>query len=275
MSLARFMHEAMAVAEAKQVSKVILDLRHNTGGMGDSNRAIVLALQRWSGISEFGSTYVLLGRQTYSAAILLALELEQKANILFVGEELGGRPAHIGDSKRYVLPHSGLTMRVSVAEHKDWTGLSDRPSVWLHFPIPLQFADYRQGKDTALDFVLSYEPVDLQAEIVALYKTTNINVAILVLYHLYTDPRSVASNHADMAHALGRYLFEEEQNIPYAKYITNVSLEYNNRSIPLLLLQAELALAEDDQETASKALDRILSLRPNHPKALEYAERLD
>ena len=271
MSLASFMREAMEVAEEKKVKKLIIDLRHNTGGMGDSNRAIMLALQRWSGIAEFGKAFVLVGRKTYSAAILLLLELEKNANVIFVGEEIGGKPGHIGDAQRFLLPNSQLTLRVSVAEHKDWTGIADRSSVWLHYPIAFNHEDYSQGKDAALDFALGYDAGDLKNRIVEIYKNTNINVGIIMLYHLYTDPRSSEANHAQIAHSFANFLFKTEKNIRYAKFITNVSLEYNPVYIPLLLLKAEIAIAEDDRALGNDTLDKVLELDPGNKTALKLS----
>ncbi len=267
-SLASFMREAMEEAEEKKVEKLIIDLRHNTGGMGDSNRAIKLALQRWSGIAEFGKAFFLVGRKTYSAAILLLQDLEKNANVIFLGEEIGGKPSHIGDSQRFLLPNSKLTLRVSVAEHEDWTGIKDRSSIWLHHPIPLSHEDYSQGKDSVLDVALNYEAGDLKSKIIEIYSNTNINAAILILYHLYTDPRSSNAKHGAIAHSFARYLFETEKKISYAKYVTNVSLEYNYLNIPLLLLKAEIALAENDPEAAKTTLSKVLEMDPDNEKAL-------
>lgn len=274
MSLAAFMEETMELAEENKVDKLIIDLRHNTGGMGDSNRAITLALQRWSGISEFGKAFFLVGRKTYSAAILLLLELEKNANVIFVGEEIGGKPAHIGDSQRFLLPNSKLTMRVSVAEHRDWTGMTDRSSVWLHYPVPLTHEDFSSGKDAATAFALDYDGSDLENKIIEIYQNSNINVPIIMLYHLYTDPRTSQSNHAEIACSFADYLLNTEHKTSYAKYVTNVSLEYNPLHLPLLLLKAQIALEEAEKDLAKKTLHKILELDPDHKAALKLLSNL-
>lgn len=120
-SLTEYMAKAIEFAENNEVEKLILDLRHNSGGGNDLNKAILSGLTQWSGSKDFGRIYVILGRQTFSAAILLALQLEENIHVSFVGEELGGRTEHFGDSRKFVLSNSGLTIRVSTKMHRDWT----------------------------------------------------------------------------------------------------------------------------------------------------------
>lgn len=266
-SIAVFMHEAMKEAALKQADKLILDLRHNRGGSADVNRAVKLALQRWPKISEFGKVFVIVGRHSYSASVILAMDLEKEFNVLLIGEELGGKPQHIGDSERYVLPNSGLTLRVSVREHHDWTGLPDRSSSWVHYHIPMTFEDYKQGIDRSLEFASAYGFTDINEEIINIYKNTNVNVALLVFYHLLTDPVSAIENHSGIAYSLAKYLYEEEDNSRYALALLQYNLEYYSEHIPSLLLLGRIQLDTDLVAEGKETLRKILSLDPDNRMA--------
>ncbi|NER13483.1 tetratricopeptide repeat protein [Leptobacterium flavescens] len=266
-SIAVFMNEAMKVAAEKDAEKIILDLRHNRGGSGDVNRAVRLALQRWPKISTFGNVFVIVGRHSYSAAILLALDMERNFNVIFLGEEMGGRPGHIGDSQRYRLPHSGLTLRISVKEHHDWTGLPDRSSTWLHYKTPMSFKDYKQGIDRAMDFAVNYRFKDVKTEIINIYKNTDINVALLVFYHLLTDPASAVEDHSEVAYSLAKYLYKEEDNSRFALALLQYNLEYYPKHVPSLLQLAEIQLASENTKEGKETLHKILAIEPGNAAA--------
>ena len=259
----------MAVANEENAERIILDLRHNRGGSAETNRAVKIAFQRWAKISDFGKVFVIVGRHSYSASIMLALDLERDYNVIFVGEEMGGRPQHIGDSQRYYLPNSGLTLRVSIREHNDWTGLPDRSSVWIHYNKPMAFSDYRQGVDRSLEFAKRYKFKDVNTEIVNIYKRTNINVALLLFYHLLTDPASAAEDHSGVAFSLAKFLYEEEDNSHFAESVLQYNLEYFSGHIPSLLLLSKIQLGTKKIKEGKETLNKILMLDPNNVEAKE------
>jgi hypothetical protein len=72
-------------------------LRHNGGGNGDLNRAIVRALLR-SRFDERGRLFVITSRRTFSAAQMLICDLEKWTFPISVGEPPASRSNHYGDS---------------------------------------------------------------------------------------------------------------------------------------------------------------------------------
>jgi hypothetical protein len=111
------------------------------------------AVIRAEDLREIGNLYVLTDRATFSAATLFALDLERHTPVLFAGEPMGGKPNSYGDSRKTLLPGSGLTLRVSTlywqAHPKD-----HRTTLPIHFPVVPTFHDYRAGRDPVLDYVL-------------------------------------------------------------------------------------------------------------------------
>ena len=112
-TLAQFAARLFAAVEAQPVNKLIIDLRNNYGGNGSLNRSLVHGIIRSPKLQQPGSLFVLVGRRTFSAAMFFVTDLEQNTNAIFLGEPTGGSPNGYGDSRKVVLPDSGLTVRVS------------------------------------------------------------------------------------------------------------------------------------------------------------------
>ena len=112
-TLAAFADRLFRFIDEKPVDKLIIDLRDNDGGNGKLNRSLLHGLIRAKKLQAPGTLFVLTGRRTFSAAMMFLSDLEQHTNAIFVGEPTGGAPNGYGDSKRIVLPESGVTVRVS------------------------------------------------------------------------------------------------------------------------------------------------------------------
>ena len=137
--------------------KLVIDLRHNPGGNGNTMRPMLMALLRDSAINQFGRFFVLIGRETFSAAQFLVNDLEHASNVLFVGEPTGGSPSSYGDSRKFRLPNSGLTVRASTIYWRDANPDEKRPATPPDFAVPLTAADYFSGVDPVLNAVVAYD----------------------------------------------------------------------------------------------------------------------
>jgi hypothetical protein len=153
-SLATFMRRAIAAADSIDAGKFVIDVRLNGGGNGDWNRAIFLPLVN-SRYDADGRLYVITGRRTWSAAQMLISEMEKYTHATFAGEPSASRGNHYGDSRRIVLPNSKVTVRVSTLWWQYGDPRDDRPWIEPSIPAPLTFADYRAGRDPALEAVLA------------------------------------------------------------------------------------------------------------------------
>lgn len=137
--------------------KLVLDLRLNRGGNGYLNRSILRAVIRSEKIDRQGKFFAIIGRSTWSAAQMLVNDLEKYTNVLFVGEPSGGKVNCYGDSRKIVLPNSGITVRVSTLW---WQGdeRDDRPWTSPSIPAELTFDEYRSNIDPALREIMNYSP---------------------------------------------------------------------------------------------------------------------
>jgi hypothetical protein len=109
---ATFASEVEALAEPRRVELIVLDLRHNGGGDNRAYGPLLDALERLA--RERGKRLaVLTSRATFSAAMQLIVDVEQRMPALFVGEPTGGSPNQYGDAAAVSLPASGLTAHVA------------------------------------------------------------------------------------------------------------------------------------------------------------------
>ena len=149
-SLGGFMARAIAAADSAGAERFVLDLRLNGGGNGDLNRYILLPLIK-SRYDVPGHFFVLTGRRTWSAAQMLVTELQKYSTAVFAGEPTASRGNHYGDSYRIIMPHSGVTVRVSTLWHQYLDSRDTRPMIQPDIPAPLAFSDYATGRDPALE----------------------------------------------------------------------------------------------------------------------------
>jgi hypothetical protein len=150
-----FFARALAVADAEGACRFVLDLRHNNGGNGDYNPAIVRPLLR-SRFDERGRLFVITSRRTFSAAEMLICELEKWTSAIFVGEPAASRGNHYGDAEHLVLPHHRITVRVSSLWWQQWDPRDTRPWIDVELFAPLTMDAYRTGRDPALEAIARF-----------------------------------------------------------------------------------------------------------------------
>jgi tetratricopeptide (TPR) repeat protein len=133
-------------------SNLIIDLRHNNGGNTFTYTELLRTVIGFSADADH-RVYVLIGRNTYSAAANLTTELHRLANPVFVGEPTSAIGNQDGDEGFIRLPYSGLYATVAGV----WWQLSDpwdeRFTQAPDAPVQLTAADYFAGRDPALDAV--------------------------------------------------------------------------------------------------------------------------
>jgi len=112
-TLASFADRMFRFIDEQPVETLIIDMRDNYGGNNSLNEPLLHGIIRSKELQAPGSLFVLIGRRTFSAATMFAVDLEEHTNAIFLGEPTGGAPLSYGDSKKINLPESGLLLRVS------------------------------------------------------------------------------------------------------------------------------------------------------------------
>src|SRR5258706_15427154 len=92
--------------------KLVIDLRRNGGGncaIGDY--AFIRLLRLSQDVPR--NVYVLIGRLTFSAAMVNAIHCREQLGALLVGEPTGAKPNQYQEIRFFSLPHSGLSIGYS------------------------------------------------------------------------------------------------------------------------------------------------------------------
>lgn len=152
-SLAQFAAEMYAAVDAQSDARLVIDLRGNPGGnnflIDPIVRGVVARPQLW----KPGRLFVLTDARTFSAAQNLVNAMERWTPTVIVGEPTGAAPSGYGDSKRIVLPESGLTLRVSSLYWQDTGPLDKRDATTPHVLAPRTVGDLQKGRDPALTVI--------------------------------------------------------------------------------------------------------------------------
>ena len=147
----------------------IVDLRLKHGG--DLFNTILFAQALPKLIPPDGRIYVLVGPDTFSAAIVTAAVLKDAggARTVLAGDTLGDFAEFWSEGRNLELPHSGIAVSTAMKKH-NWEKACSDPAVcyWANtafgpagislqptLRVPVKFADYAAGRDPVLEAVLS------------------------------------------------------------------------------------------------------------------------
>ena len=154
-----FVSRLFRFIDGHEVDKLVVDMRWNNGGDTFVGQPLLRALLANRKVNQPGKLFVIIGQRTYSAAQNMATYFERFTDAIFVGEPTGSAPNFIGEEDPVVLPYSKLMANVS---HLYWQSSWPRDErMWLapEVYVPPTWADFRAGRDAALEAVLAYPPV--------------------------------------------------------------------------------------------------------------------
>lgn len=150
-SFGQFNNELFTFIENNPVEKLVLDIRNNPGGNSGILQPFINKIAANENLNKEGNLYTILGRRTFSSAILNALEIDEKTHSVFVGEPTGGKPNHYGEIRYFNLPNSGYKVYYSTKYFEFVSG--DPESIYPDYLIELSFNEFVNGIDPALDFI--------------------------------------------------------------------------------------------------------------------------
>lgn len=150
--LGKLVQEMWKSVEDKPVDKLIVDVRHNGGGNSTILQALTTTFPKHMKTVKKG-LYVIIGRNTFSSALLNATMLKRAWHATLVGEATAGKPNHFGEVKQLRLPESRLTVFYSTKYFKKVEG--DPRSLAPDRPVPLSAKAFFAGKDPFLEAVFT------------------------------------------------------------------------------------------------------------------------
>jgi hypothetical protein len=157
-SIGAFFARVFDCVDAYRPERFILDIRLNGGGNGTLNQPIVHGLIKRDWLNQRGKLFTIIGRATFSAAMMLAVDLERHTRTLFVGEPTGTSPNMYGETGVIKLPNSRLTIYVSELHWVYSDPRDKRPWIAPNICAELSSNHYRAKRDPAIEAILGYIP---------------------------------------------------------------------------------------------------------------------
>lgn len=146
-----FNKEFWNFVKSHEADKLVLDIRKNRGGISTILGPFIKELKN-SSFNQQGKLYVVIGKDTFSSAVLNTISLKKDTEAYFVGEATGGEPNHYGEVKQFKLPNSGISIRYST-KYFHWLD-QDINTIEPDKVIKETFAAYREGTDPVLEWIM-------------------------------------------------------------------------------------------------------------------------
>ncbi len=146
-----FAGQVAAVLQQQPVERLVVDLRQNSGGSSEIIDPL-LEVIRTSALNRKGGLFVLLGRETFSAAMLNTVDFARQTQATFIGETPSGAPNHYGEVHTLFLPNSRMRVRYSCKHFvaDGFSAVEFIPEVLIE-PV---YADFAARRDPVMDYLL-------------------------------------------------------------------------------------------------------------------------
>lgn len=138
-----------SVSETKP-EKLVIDLRNNTGGNSTLLDPFIDALAKCDPINQSGKLFVIIGRDTFSSALLNAYSLKNKTRAILVGEPTGGKPNCYGEVIRSKCGH--LTISYST-QYYHLIEDDLLPSLYPDVELEYSMRDYMEHSDPCMEYI--------------------------------------------------------------------------------------------------------------------------
>lgn len=154
LSMSEFTNRLWKVVEDNPVDKIVVDIRNNGGGSSPVLDPFIKELKE----SEFNvedKLYVIIGKKSFSSAILNAMTFSSETNAVLLGETTGGAPNHYGEIKSFKLPHhNNKTITYSTKFFRNVANDEEGKTLEPDVVIENSFDDYINGEDAVLNYII-------------------------------------------------------------------------------------------------------------------------
>lgn len=259
-SIAQFSERLYNFIKDNQVEKLILDLRLNDGGNSRLAMPLLYTIIKSDKINQKGKFFTIIGRATFSAAMVFTVELEKHTNTIFVGEPTGGSPNQYGEMLSFNLPNSGLLVNYAAYYFQTAGPFDNRP--WLAPTIATEptIESFRQNQDLAFEATVSYSlPRLLSTQMKEAYASGGISNVLLAYQKYKTNPSNFYLDTEREVRSIGNQL-QEMKKLDDAINVFKLNVEaYPERAAPIISL-AEIYLEKGDKAKAKELYLKGLSL---------------
>lgn len=131
--------------------RLIVDLRFNDGGNSSVMQPFLESI-KGNYLNTKGSLYVLVGRNTFSSALMNAIDFARNTNAIMVGEPTGANINHFGEVKSFQLPSSKITVYYSTKFWNNWPGHNG--PLLPDIAVGHSYFKFLNATDEAVEYVL-------------------------------------------------------------------------------------------------------------------------
>lgn len=151
-----FTEDLIKIINNRKPEKLVIDIRNNFGGNSALLDPFIVYLSKNERLNKKGKIFVIIGRDTFSSALLNAISLKEKTEAIFIGEGTGGKPNCYGEVERFTLTNSRLVVAYSTEYFK---AIEDDGVLYFEpdIDIELTIKDYIENIDPCLEYVLNLQ----------------------------------------------------------------------------------------------------------------------
>ena len=268
-----FFKRAIQTADASPAERLVLDLRLNGGGNNYLNIPMVIAAIK-SRLNVPGKFFVIIGRETFSAAMNAVNDLEKYTNAVFVGEPTGASPNHFGDARNITLPNSKLIVRASTLWWQDMDGRDVRRWKAPDVAAELTSQAYKEGRDPALEAIQNYKPAQSLEAIIAEQRVKqDLSVFVAKVREFKANPAHRYAETERRINDIGYFLLGRNQ-IDDSIAVFKLNVELYPRSANAYDSLGEAYARKGDKASALINYKKALEIAPNTASALEAVKTL-
>jgi hypothetical protein len=121
LSFDKFNQTLFATIDSYKPERIIVDLRGNSGGNSAILQPFMDSIKN-SYLNKTGKLFVLIGKKTFSSAVMNAVTLKRNTNAILVGEPTSGNINHYGEVRSFRLPRTGILIGYSTKYWENWKG---------------------------------------------------------------------------------------------------------------------------------------------------------
>lgn len=151
----KFVSTVSEEIKGNSYKKIIIDLRYNSGGNSSIFEPMISELSKLQKEKGF-AVYTIIGKNTFSSAIINAIQINEELNNVLVGTPTGGNVNGYGELKSFELKNAPITVWYSTKYFELIKGY-EKDSLYPDIYAEQSFEDYLNGVDSVLEMILQIE----------------------------------------------------------------------------------------------------------------------
>jgi tetratricopeptide (TPR) repeat protein len=162
-TIEEFIQRLSSYVDTHDFNRMVIDLRNNGGGDGSLIFDLVDLIKNNEKINQRGKLFVIIGRNSLSAAVMFASMLHNNTKAIFVGKPTGQGPNFFSGPNGITLPYSKLEFWLSSRLNESSLSIDKRQ--WIEPDIPVQYIcrDFLENKDPAMEAILNFQPSEVES----------------------------------------------------------------------------------------------------------------